>query len=142
FGGIAGVTAEVPVTAPFPGADVTMNMPFVVRLEPGPGPEQGMGVGGPVPGEGGLMIIRVPRADSSEAGFLNSVNRSLLLSVAVAGLVALLLTLLLSRRILAPVEALTAAARKMEKGDLSQRVRVGTRDEIGELAHAFNAMAD
>ena len=31
FGGIAGVTTEIPVTAPFPGADVTMNMPFVVR---------------------------------------------------------------------------------------------------------------
>jgi signal transduction histidine kinase len=61
--------------------------------------------------------------------------------VAVAGLVALLLTLLISRRILAPVEALTRAARKMEKGDLSQRVKVETRDEIGELAHAFNAMA-
>jgi signal transduction histidine kinase len=30
----------------------------------------------------------------------------------------------------------------MEKGDLTRRVRVQSRDEIGELAHAFNAMAD
>ena len=30
----------------------------------------------------------------------------------------------------------------MEKGDLTHRVRVQSPDEIGELAHAFNAMAD
>jgi signal transduction histidine kinase len=30
----------------------------------------------------------------------------------------------------------------MEKGDLSQRVEVHSQDEIGELARAFNAMAD
>jgi len=48
---------------------------------------------------------------------------------------------LLSRRIISPIEALTAAARRMEKGDLNQRVNVRTRDEIGDLAHAFNAMA-
>ncbi len=40
------------------------------------------------------------------------------------------------------VSAVTAAARRMERGDLSQRVAVGSRDEIGQLAHAFNAMAD
>ncbi|MBU4480518.1 HAMP domain-containing protein, partial [Patescibacteria group bacterium] len=49
---------------------------------------------------------------------------------------------LLSRRILAPVEALTSAVRRMTKGDLSQKVEVRTRDEIGELAQAFNTMAD
>ena len=48
----------------------------------------------------------------------------------------------LSRRILRPVETLTAAARRMEKGDLSQRVEAQSSDEIGELARAFNAMAD
>jgi signal transduction histidine kinase len=30
----------------------------------------------------------------------------------------------------------------MEQGDLTQRVHVRTRDEIGALAHAFNAMAE
>lgn len=81
-------------------------------------------------------------ATGSGAFFLGSVNRQLLAAVLAAGLISLLLTTFFSRRILYPVEVLTKAARIMEKGDLSQRVQVTTRDEIGELAQAFNAMAD
>src|SRR6266511_897909 len=55
---------------------------------------------------------------------------------------AVALAMAFARGILRPVGALTAAARRMERGDLSQRVAVGSRDEIGQLAHAFNAMAD
>jgi signal transduction histidine kinase len=40
------------------------------------------------------------------------------------------------------VEILTAAVRRMEAGDLSQRVEITSRDEIGDLARAFNLMAD
>jgi signal transduction histidine kinase len=83
-----------------------------------------------------------PSSGASEDVFLGSVNHWLLLAVVAAGLAAVLLTLALSRRILRPIEALTAAARQMEKGDLSQRVEVKSKDEIGQLAHAFNAMAD
>ena len=76
------------------------------------------------------------------AGFTQSVNRSLLLATLAAGALALVLTLVLSRSILAPVSALRAAARRMQDGDLSQRVVVRERGELGELAQAFNAMAD
>lgn len=79
---------------------------------------------------------------SPEAIFLGSVNRWLLAGVIAAAGVAIVLTAALSRRILQPVEALTEAARRMESGDLSQRVAVQTKDEIGELARAFNSMAD
>ena len=80
--------------------------------------------------------------DPQSRALLTSVNRTLLLIAVVAGLGAVLLILGLSRRILAPVEALTEAVRRMEAGDLSQRVEVTSRDEIGELAQAFNSMAD
>ena len=118
-------------------ADVPFLAPIFVRVAPAPN----AGPGAPVPD---FIVARAPVAGpgSSEAAFLGSMNRSLILAVAAAGLVALLLTAALSRRILAPIESLTAAARKMEKGDLSQRVRVQSRDEIGALAQAFNAMAD
>ncbi len=74
--------------------------------------------------------------------FIDSINRSLILTTLFVGLVVLLLTILLSRVILKPVLALTQAARRMEQGDLSQRVQVERRDEIGDLAHAFNVMAE
>jgi signal transduction histidine kinase len=80
--------------------------------------------------------------DPESRVLLTSVNRTLLLIAVVAGLGAVLLILGLSRRILAPVEALTEAVRRMEAGDLSQRVEVTSQDEIGELARAFNSMAD
>ncbi|MEA3459168.1 MAG: HAMP domain-containing protein, partial [Chloroflexota bacterium] len=73
-------------------------------------------------------------ANPQREAFLAGINRALLLAAVVAGLAAVLITVGLSRRILGPVETLTAAARRMEKGDLSQRVEVQSRDEIGELA--------
>jgi signal transduction histidine kinase len=74
--------------------------------------------------------------------FFGSVDRWIFGGVAVAGTLALAATAALSRRILRPVEELTAAARRMERGDLKARVDVRSADEIGQLARAFNAMAE
>jgi signal transduction histidine kinase len=89
-----------------------------------------------------LMPLQDNSLETVEAQFVTSVNRSLLIAMVVGGLVALLLTLFLSRSIVGPVDALTRAARAMEKGDLSQRVPTTASGEVGELARAFNAMAD
>ena len=70
------------------------------------------------------------------------IRRALLLAALAAGSVGLLLSFGLSRRVRRLVEALTAAARRMAAGDLEVRVAGGGRDEIGELARAFNAMAE
>jgi len=56
--------------------------------------------------------------------------------------IALLITLFLSRRILAPVKALTSAAKRLGRGDFSQKVEVKDRGELGELAQTFNSMAN
>ena len=77
-----------------------------------------------------------------ESEFNSSVNRSLIIAIGLAGMVGLLLTYFLSRSILRPVDELIDAARAMEKGDLSQRVTVRGKGELGELANAFNAMAE
>ena len=57
-------------------------------------------------------------------------------------MVAALVTFLMSRRILSPAESLAQAARALSRGDFSQRVKVNSKDEFGELAIAFNAMAE
>jgi signal transduction histidine kinase len=89
-----------------------------------------------------LYIVSQSKQESSESVFLGAVNRQLLLAIVAAGLVGLILTLLFSRSIVRPVEALTVAARRMGQGDLEQRVDTSTQGEIGELAQAFNVMAD
>lgn len=86
--------------------------------------------------------IDTPQLELARQQFSSSVNRSLFLAIIAASIVAILLTLATSKSILRPIEALIAAARKMEKGDLSQRVNIQARGELGELASAFNAMAD
>jgi signal transduction histidine kinase len=94
-----------------------------------------------------LGALRIPpspqvRNTASERAFINQVNRSLLIAVSVAGLLAVVLTLALSHGILSRVQALTTAVRAMSNGDLNQRVQNGADDEIGQLAYAFNSMAD
>src|SRR6266853_4386451 len=74
--------------------------------------------------------------------FLNTITHSFWLVIVLAWLLAWLLTLALSNHILKPVRELTRIANRMEQGDLSQRVRIRTKDEMGVLAHAFNIMAD
>ena len=55
--------------------------------------------------------------------------------------VALVTSQVLAHGTTAPIRAMTAAARTMSRGDYSQRVAATSRDEVGELARAFNRMA-
>ncbi|RKT88316.1 two-component system, OmpR family, sensor histidine kinase BaeS [Saccharopolyspora antimicrobica] len=66
--------------------------------------------------------------------------------IAWTALVVLVLTVgmtaLAASRLVRPIDAITAAARRMGGGDRSARVRTSARGEIGELAAAFNAMSE
>ena len=90
---------------------------------------------------GSLYLLAVTMPATGERDFLANVNRALLVGVAVGGLVAILLTVILAKRLLRPVAQLTAAVQRMEAGDLTARVAVVSDDEVGRLAHAFNALA-
>ncbi|MBM2833900.1 MAG: hypothetical protein HW406_1061 [Candidatus Brocadiaceae bacterium] len=46
----------------------------------------------------------------------------------------------ISRKIINPVQSLITATEKISKGDMSARIPVTSRDEIGELTEAFNQM--
>ena len=47
----------------------------------------------------------------------------------------------LARAVTAPIERLTAAARRLGEGDLSARAGLGGRGEVGDLGRAFDEMA-
>lgn len=57
-------------------------------------------------------------------------------------LAALVVTQVLAHGMTSPLRGMTAAAKAMATGDYSRRVRSTSRDEIGQLATAFNQMAE
>lgn len=100
-----------------------------------------------VPGPDGatvgyLYINPLIEADTSTSDYLISVSRSVWLGALIAILIAFFATFLISRNILHPIEELTAAARKMQSGDMTVRVNVESKDEIGVLGASFNAMVE
>ncbi len=55
-------------------------------------------------------------------------------------LTALLILALVLRRLTRPISELTANAKTIADGDLAQEILAGSKDEIGNLAQAFNSM--
>lgn len=73
---------------------------------------------------------------------LAEVRRRLYLNSLAGALLALAAGLLIARQITQPVTQLSALARRVVEGDLSTRVRVAARDEIGMLANVFHLMVE
>lgn len=82
-----------------------------------------------------------PPLSPSDARFLTSIERALVLGGLTAILVALALGIVLARSLTRPVREITAALHAMAGGELRQVVPVRSRDELGELASAFNTMS-
>ncbi|HZS48540.1 MAG TPA: ATP-binding protein [Blastocatellia bacterium] len=93
----------------------------------------------------GTLYVMPPLRTSAETGetsFIGSVNRSLIFTVLGAGTIALVVMLVLSRRIVRPIESLTTAVQRLEAGDLNQKVNTESKDELGVLSRAFNSMTE
>lgn len=68
-------------------------------------------------------------------------SRTALYALLVAGVgLAVILVIIVSRAILAPLKHLTASVKEIERGNLNLVVAARSRDEVGQLAEAFNAM--
>ncbi len=87
--------------------------------------------------EGGIVFSQL-----NETQLAARITRAAWLAGLLAGLLALPLALLLAYSLLRPVYALTAAARRMAQGDLSQRVQERGNNELAALGRAFNRMAE
>jgi len=86
-------------------------------------------------------VVRVARPLSAIDATLSSITRSLLIAVVVTGAIAALLSLIIGSTIIRPLGALANAARGVARGDLTRRVKPRPAGEIGEVADAFNEMA-
>lgn len=84
---------------------------------------------------GMCLAITAPVSEIDEA------KNQLILQIVIAGLlisiVAVLLTILLTRRIIRPLRELNTAAKKIAEGDLSVSLTHQTKDEVGTLADSF-----
>jgi signal transduction histidine kinase len=95
------------------------------------------------PGAGiGAQVGRDQQIGDAERVFLEDSQRSLLIAALVSILVALGFGFLISMLVTRPMRQLSLSARKIAEGDLAQRIKNKGDDEIGEVAVAFNSMAE
>lgn len=80
------------------------------------------------------MMVRRRGPSSPERGFA--------LGLFIIGLIIALLIIPISRFVVKPLKKLMESAMQIAGGDLSHRVNVTSKDEIGQLCQSFNYMAD
>ncbi len=73
--------------------------------------------------------------------FIMRSNRFLLISLVALGGLAIVLSIVFSKRLTYPIKGLTDAVGAVGAGDLKRRVLLSGKDEIGRLSEAFNRMA-
>ena len=91
---------------------------------------------------GVLVPMPMPfQGQPREVEFIQRINLWLLYGALVGAMIALLVGIFLSRTLTRPIRELTRATHAVSEGDLSQQVPVRSKDELGELATAFNKMS-
>ena len=92
-----------------------------------------------IPKLGWFVCFEQPTAQALAPIRDQLVRIALLISLGLG--VAILAGTVLARRMLVPITALRAGARRLGAGDFSHRIDVHTEDELEELADQFNSMA-
>ncbi|MBI4511128.1 MAG: HAMP domain-containing protein [Deltaproteobacteria bacterium] len=90
---------------------------------------------------GAIGVVRAALPLTEVDAAIRAARRALWSGASLALAVALVASLVATRRLSSSVRALTGAARKMQAGDLSARARVGSPDELGELGGALDGLA-
>ena len=81
------------------------------------------------------------RSDRKARRIAADSGRYMIFAIVLGVGIALILVVRLQRAILRPIRDVTVAARELGEGNYDQVVPVPTRDELGQLADAFNKMA-
>lgn len=78
----------------------------------------------------------------AHAMFVSAVHRYLLWAFLAAVILAVVLSFVMMRRVLAPLTRMTVITQEIAAGNFADRVPASTEDEVGQLAQAFNRMAE
>ena len=102
-----------------------------------------------------MMYVAIPITDESEIigvarvalpltqveSSVNSIIIIIIIAMAIAAALVILAAWFITRLITRPIRELTKVSREIASGQLNQKISVSTKDESGQLAHAFNEMA-
>ena len=79
--------------------------------------------------------------DSLNESFVVAVRQILLFATGAALLTALIVSTVVTRRLVGPIQRMKTASQRIAAGEYDQRVEAPGEDELSALAHAFNQMA-
>ncbi len=89
-----------------------------------------------------MQSVSVDMMGDLRGNLLATLIEVLLIGGAIAAAVTLAVSVILSRRIVQPMRAIAAASQGVAAGHYRQRMPVTSSDELGDMAQAFNHMAE
>ncbi len=99
-----------------------------------------LGTYSPVPSLEWAVVVQKPQREAYR-GVYEMQRTTRLLGLLIV-LISVAISSYAARRITNPLQTLTETSRAIARGDFSQRVRLNSRTEIGELAETFNTMSE
>ncbi len=122
----------------------THNLTAALRGETGSAGDPAAGymdVAVPIERGGSSYVIYILDNRSTVEALSNELFTLILEALVFGLIISVLLSFLLAKTMITPIERLTAAAEHVADGDFSRKIEVAARDEIGTLTSAFNDMA-
>lgn len=86
------------------------------------------------------MFINVPMPEIEDT--ISKVSVIIFVSLAISGLLAVILIFLITRRMSYEINVINDSAKFISNGNFEKKIIINRKDELGELAESFNAMAD
>jgi len=88
-----------------------------------------------------LGIARVALPLTQVQSSVNRVIISIVVAMSITAILVILAAWLIARTTTRPIRELTMGSQRIAAGEFGHRITVGTKDESGQLAHAFNEMS-
>ena len=105
----------------------------------GPQPIDMLGTYSPVANLEWAVVAQKTQADAYHDA--SDIQRKAILLAVTVVVLSMLISIFSARQITNPLSQLTVSSRAIAKGDFSQRVKLQSKTEIGELASTFNSMS-